>query len=146
MERKNYLTEELSKEEKAYLKRIIMTAKNKYFEKNNDYINNTTMLIDEIVPASEYSILDTILERCQQEVDSVIEFEKTLLNPKLYNIIKALSLCEREVLFNLYWKERSITETAERMQLDRKTVRKYRDRAQTIITEKLLNGGDKDVQ
>ena len=68
MERKNYLTEELSKEEKAYLKRIIMTAKNKYFEKNNDYINNTTMLIDEIVPASEYSILDTILERCQQEV------------------------------------------------------------------------------
>lgn len=146
MERKNYLTEELSKEEKAYLKRIIMTAKNKYFEKNNDYINNTTMLIDEIVPASEYSILDTILERCQQEVDSVIEFEKTLLNPKLYNIMKALSLCEREVLFNLYWKERSINETAERMQLDRKTVRKYRDRAQTIITEKLLNGGDKDVQ
>ncbi len=146
MERKNYLTEELSKEEKAYLKRIIMTAKNKYFEKNNDYINNTTMLIDEIVPASEYSILDTILERCQQEVDSVIEFEKTLLNPKLYNIMKALSLCEREVLFNLYWKEKSITETAERMQLDRKTVRKYRDRAQTIITEKLLNGGDKDVQ
>lgn len=146
MERKNYLTEELSKEEKAYLKRIIMTAKNKYFEKNNDYINNTTMLIDEIVPASEYSILDTILERCQQEVDSAIEFEKTLLNPKLYNIMKALSLCEREVLFNLYWKERSITETAERMQLDRKTVRKYRDRAQTIITEKLLNGGDKDVQ
>lgn len=146
MERKNYLTEELSKEEKAYLKRIIMTAKNKYFEKNNDYINNTTMLIDEIVPANESSILDTILERCQQEVDSVIEFEKTLLNPKLYNIMKALSLCEREVLFNLYWKERSITETAERMQLDRKTVRKYRDRAQTIITEKLLNGGDKDVQ
>ncbi|MFR5507923.1 MAG: hypothetical protein ACLTKT_01750 [Clostridia bacterium] len=146
MERKNYLTEELSKEEKVYLKRIIMTAKNKYFEKNNDYINNTTMLIDEIVPASEYSILDTILERCQQEVDSVIEFEKTLLNPKLYNIMKALSLCEREVLFNLYWKERSITETAERMQLDRKTVRKYRDRAQTIITEKLLNGGDKGVQ
>ncbi len=146
MERKNYLTEELSKEEKAYLKRIIMTAKNKYFEKNNDYINNTTILIDEIVPASEYSILDTILERCQQEVDSVIEFEKTLLNPKLYNIMKALSLCEREVLFNLYWKERSINETAERMQLDRKTVRKYRDRAQTIITEKLLNGGDKDVQ
>lgn len=146
MERKNYLTEELSKEEKAYLKRIIMTAKNKYFEKNNDYINNTTMLIDEIVPASEYSILDTILERCQQEVDSVIEFEKTLLNPKLYNIMKALSLCEREVLFNLYWKERSINETAERMQLDRKTVRKYRDRAQTIITEKLLKGGDKDVQ
>lgn len=146
MERKNYLTEELSKEEKAYLKRIIMTAKNKYFEKNNDYINNTTMLIDEIVPASEDSILDTILERCQQEVDSAIEFEKTLLNPKLYNIMKALSSCEREVLFNLYWKERSINETAERMQLDRKTVRKYRDRAQTIITEKLINGGDKDVQ
>ena len=38
MERKDYLVEELSKEEKLYLKRIVMTAKNKYFEKN--YLNN----------------------------------------------------------------------------------------------------------
>lgn len=34
MERKDYLVEELSKEEKLYLKRIVMTAKNKCFEKN----------------------------------------------------------------------------------------------------------------
>ena len=41
MERKDYLVEELSKEEKLYLKRIVMTAKNKYFERNYNYINNT---------------------------------------------------------------------------------------------------------
>ncbi len=46
MERKDYLLEELSKEEKSYLKRIVMTAKNKYFEKNYNYINNTSMFVD----------------------------------------------------------------------------------------------------
>lgn len=51
MERKDYLVEELSKEEKLYLKRIVMTAKNKYFEKNYNYINNTSMFVDEIVSA-----------------------------------------------------------------------------------------------
>lgn len=45
MERKDYLVEELSKEEKLYLKRIVMTAKNKYFERNYNYINNTSVFV-----------------------------------------------------------------------------------------------------
>ena len=68
MERKDYLVEELSKEEKLYLKRIVMTAKNKYFEKNYNYINNTSMFVDEIVSAGEESVLDAVLEKCQEEV------------------------------------------------------------------------------
>lgn len=63
MERKDYLVEELSKEEKLYLKRIVMTAKNKYFEKNYNYINNTSMFVDEIVSAGEESVLDAVLEK-----------------------------------------------------------------------------------
>ena len=39
MEKKNYLLKGLSNEEKVYLKRIVMTAKNKYIEKNYNYIN-----------------------------------------------------------------------------------------------------------
>lgn len=141
MKRKDYLVEELSNEEKVYLKRIVMTARNKYFEKNNNYINSTSMFIDEVTATEETSVLDAVLEKCQEEVDSAIEFEKTLSNPSLYNIVKALSLREKEVLFYLYKKQKSINETAEIMHLDRKTVRKYRDEAQAKIIEKLINGG-----
>ena len=141
MERKDYLVEELSKEEKLYLKRIVMTAKNKYFEKNYNYINNTSMFVDEIVSAGEESVLDAVLEKCQEEVKSAREFEKTLSNPSLYNIVKALSLREKDVLFYLYKKQKSINETAVIMGLDRKTIRKYRDEAHRKIAEKLINGG-----
>lgn len=141
MERKDYLVEELSKEEKLYLKRIVMTAKNKYFERNYNYINNTSMFVDGIVSAGEESVLDAVLEKCQEEVKSAREFEKTLSNPSLYNIVKALSLREKEVLFYLYKKQKSINETAVIMGLDRKTIRKYRDEAHRKIAEKLINGG-----
>lgn len=141
MERKDYLVEELSKEEKLYLKRIVMTAKNKYFEKNYNYINNTSMFVDEIVSAGEESVLDAVLEKCQEEVKSAREFEKTLSNSSLYNIVKVLSLREKEVLFYLYKKQKNINETAVIMGLDRKTIRKYRDEAHRKIAEKLINGG-----
>lgn len=141
MERKDYLVEELSKEEKLYLKRIVMTAKNKYFERNYNYINNTSMFVDGIVSAGEESVLDAVLEKCQEEVKSAREFERTLSNPSLYNIVKALSLREKEVLFYLYKKQKSMNETAVIMGLDRKTIRKYRDEAHRKIAEKLINGG-----
>lgn len=141
MERKDYLLEELSKEEKLYLKRIVMTAKNKYFERNYNYINNISMFVDGIVSAVEESVLDAVLEKCQEEVKSAREFEKTLSNPSLYNIVKALSLREKEVLFYLYKKQKSMNETAVIMGLDRKTIRKYRDEAHRKIAEKLINGG-----
>ena len=115
------------------------------FEKNHNYINNTNMLIDEVITTEETSVLDAVLEKCQEEVDSAIEFEKTLSNPNLYNIVKALSLREKEVLFYLYKKQKTINETANIMHLDRKTIRKYRDEAQEKIMKKLINGGIKNV-
>ena len=145
MERKDYLLEELSKEEKLYLKRIVMTAKNKYFERNYNYINNTSMFVDGIVSTGEESVLDAVLEKCQEEVKSAREFEKTLSNPSLYNIVKALSLREKEVLFYLYKKQKNINETAVIMGVDRKTIRKYRDEAHRKIAEKLINGGMQNV-
>ena len=145
MERKDYLLEELSKEEKLYLKRIVITAKNKYFERNYNYINNTSVFVDGIVSAGEESVLDAVLEKCQEEVKSAREFEKTLSNPSLYNIVKVLSLREKEVLFYLYKKQKNINETAVIMGLDRKTIRKYRDEAHRKIAEKLINGGMQNV-
>lgn len=139
MKRKNYLLEGLSKEEKGYLVRIVMTARNKYIEKNNDYINNTNELWDESI-IREYSLLETVLKRCQDDVNSAVEFEKALSNPELYKIVKALSLKEKEVLFYLYKRQKSINEVAAIMNLDRKTIRRIRDKAQAQIAQKLLEG------
>lgn len=140
MERKNYLQSQLTKEEKLYLKRIIMTARNKYIEKNYDYINNTSMLIEETVLVKEESVLDAVLQRCQEEVNSAVEFEKTMSNPILYNVVKALSLREKEVLFYLYKKQKTIVETSKIMNIGLSTVTRLRDKAQSKIVEKIVKG------
>ncbi len=140
MERKDYLLEELSKEEKLYLRRIVMTARNKYIEKNYNYINNINVSTKDVFPIMEDSILDTVLERCQGEINSAVEFEKTLSNPNLYNVVKALSLREKEVLFYLYKKQKSINEISRILKIDRITVWRIRNRAQKKIAEKLVKG------
>ena len=40
MERKNYLQEELSKEEKSYLKKLIINVRKKYIKNNYEYLNS----------------------------------------------------------------------------------------------------------
>lgn len=140
MERKDYLLEKLSKEEKLYLKRIVMTARNKYIEKNYDYINNTDMFIGDSDFIEGESVLDVVLQKCQDEVDSALEFEKTLSNPNLYNIVKTLSLREKEVLFYLYKKQKTINEISKIMKIDRTTIWRIRNKAQKKIVEKLVKG------
>lgn len=140
MERKDYLVEELSNEEKRYLKRIVMTAKNKYIEKNYNYINNTSVLLSDYITLNDESVLDAVLQQCQENVKSAVEFEKTFLNPSLSHIVGALSLKEKEVLFYLYKKDKNINETAEIMKVDRKTIRRIRDKAQAEITKKMVKG------
>ena len=140
MERKDYLVEELSKEEKSYLKRIVMTAKNKYIERNRGYINNVDIILaDENLPSTD-SVLESVLQKFQEEVTSAVEFEKTLSNSYLYNIVKTLSLREKEVLFYLYKKQKSINEISIIMHMDRTTIWRIRDKAQKKIAKKLVKG------
>lgn len=139
MERKDYLNEELSKEEKLYLKRIVMTAKNKYIKKNEKYINKSISLDDAILFREE-TILDVVLQRCQNELASAVEFEKSFSDTNLYNIVKALTFKEKEVLFYLYKEEKNINEISKIMNLDRKTIRTIRNKAQAKIVEKLVKG------
>lgn len=141
MERKDYLVEKLSGKEIAYLMRIVMTAKNKYIEKNYNYINNTKVLSnDSIILKKEGTVLDTVLQECQENIESALEFEKIFSNPSLSYIVGALSVKEKEVLFYLYKKDKSINETAEIMKVDRRTIRRIRDRVQAEITKKMIKG------
>ena len=140
MERKNYLVEELSNEEKVYFKRIVMTARNKYLERNYRYFNNENVIFNDEFITNEESVVDTVILKCQNEIKSAVEFEKVFSNPKIYNVVKALSLKEKEVLFYLYKEHKNIKEVTEIMNLDRKTVRKYRDKAHKQIIENLIKG------
>lgn len=99
------------------------------------------MIISHIKVSTKYSdFFRFMLKKCQDEVDSALEFEKTLSNPNLYNIVKTLSLREKEVLFYLYKKQKSINEISKIMKIDRTTIWRIRNKAQKKIVEKLVKG------
>ena len=102
MERKNYLVEELSNEEKSYLKRIIINTRKKYIRDNYNYINSSSVQLFDCENIEAESVLDEILNRCEKEIKSAMEFEKVMSDKKLYYVVKALSFDEKMVLFSLY--------------------------------------------
>lgn len=144
MDRKDYIKEKLSKEEKAYLKRIILTARNSYFEKNRK-INDFNVPLNEKVLQESCNIIEDILDICMQEIELAQEFEKTLSNPLLSKYVKMLSLKEKEVLFYIFWKKMKIKEISKKMKLNKSTVEKIKNRALNKIAEGMLNGGYKNV-
>lgn len=133
MGRKNYLIEELTKEENDYIKKTIKSAKIDYLRKNIKFFN--TELCDEMesIVDEQCSVLDTVIKKCDEETSSAIEFEKAFSDVKIYKVIKALSYNEKMMLFYLYQKNRSVRETAKLQNIDKDTVRRRRDKILKII-------------
>lgn len=140
MERKNYLVEELSNEEKAYLKSIIQNTKIKYIRDNYDYLNSSIMCVDERIESE--SIIDSIFSKFETELKSAVEFECLIENSQLYKSIKALSLKEKMVLFSLYKENKNINETANEMKIDRATARRLRNKALSKIMRDFFGGNN----
>lgn len=105
MERKNYLLEKLTKEEKSYLKKMIINVRKKYIRDNYDYLNSKDINWDICADVESEPLFESVLNKCVEELKSAIEFERLFCDEKIYNIVKALSLKEKMVLFSLY-KER----------------------------------------
>ena len=84
------------------------------------------------------------MNKCVDELQSALEFERLFCNEKLYNIAKALSLKEKMVLFSLYKEKKSINQIASEMNLERTTIWRIKNKTQNKIV-KLLLGGDKNV-
>ena len=142
MGRKNYLIEELTKEENDYIKKTIKSAKIDYLRKNIKFFN--TELCDEMesIVYEQCSVLDTVIKKCDEETSSAIEFEKAFSDVKIYKVIKALSYNEKMMLFYLYQKNRSVRETARLQNIDKDTVRRRRDKILKIIENILGDGED----
>ena len=106
MERKNYLQEELSKEEKSYLKKLIINVRKKYIKNNYEYLNSKEINLDICEDMESSSLFDAVLNKCVDELKSALEFERLFCDEKLYNVAKALSGKEKMVLFALYKEEK----------------------------------------
>ena len=141
MGRKNYLLEELSKEEKAYLKRILINERRRYIRDNYNYLNSTNLHIYDFINVEADSVLESVINKCEEEIKSAIEFEKLTSNGKLYYGIKALSLKEKMVLFALYKENKEVNQIALEMQLDRTTVWRIKDKALDKLMRCLIGGG-----
>lgn len=138
MERKNYLLVDLSAKEKKYLKEIVISARNRYIEKNHIKYK-LVELSDDIISDNE-SVSDVIIAKCEEEVKSVLEFEKLISDEKLYKVIKALSLKEKMVLFYLYKENKNISQTAKEMGINRETVHNIKNKITTKILKGLMGG------
>lgn len=144
MERKNYLLEELTKEENTYLKTMVTNVRKKYMRDNYEYINNDNIDLYDCINFESESVLETVINKCEEEIKSAIEFEKIISNEKLYNIVKALSLEEKMVLFSLYKENKSINQIAIEMKVERTTIWRIKSKVLDKIMKKLL-GGNQNV-
>lgn len=140
MGRKNYLLEELSKEEKAYIMKIVLNTRRKYIRDNYEFINNKNIDLLEIEDIEAESVLDAVINKCENEIKSAIEFENVISDNKLYFVVKALSLKEKIVLFSLYKERKEIKQIALEMNLSRKRVWQIKCQAQDKIIEYLIGG------
>lgn len=140
MERKNYLLEELSKEEKLYLKKIVVNVRRKYIKDNYDYLNSKDINWDTCADMESDSLFESVLNNCVDELKSAVEFEKLFCDEKLYKITKALSLKEKKVLFSLYKEGKSVNQIASEMKVERTTIWRIKNKTQDKILKFLLGG------
>ena len=142
MERKNYLQEELSMEEKSYLKKLILNVRRKYIKDNYEYLNSNDVNWDTFEDIECNSLFDAVLNKCVDELKSALEFERLFCDEKLYNVTKALSVKEKMVLFALYKEEKGINQIANEMNVERTTIWRIKNKAQEKIIKNLLGGNN----
>ena len=139
MERKDYLKQGLSKEEKIYLKTLIINVRNRYIRKNYKFINNMFVEYSEMKITDSKSLLDTILYKFERELKSASEFEKIIYNnDKLYKIVGALSEKEKTMLFYLYYEEKEIKEVSKIMNISLATAYRRKEQLLNKIMKRLL--------
>lgn len=144
MERKNYLVEELTKEEKSYLNKVILNTRRLYIRDNYNFINSKNIELCDIEDLEAESVLDAVINKCEKEIESALEFEKVISNNRMYTVIKALSLKEKMVLFSLYKENKTMNQVAMEMKIERTTVWRIKSKALDKIMKHII-GGEKNV-
>lgn len=140
MKRKDYLVEELSNEEKKYLKLLVVNVRKKYLRDNYESLNNRNIDLYDCLNLEGESVLEVVVNRCENEIKSAVEFETIISDEKLYNLVKTLSIREKIVLFSLYKEHKSINQIALEMGIERTTAWRIKSKALDKIAKGLLGG------
>ncbi|MBR6504149.1 MAG: sigma-70 family RNA polymerase sigma factor [Clostridia bacterium] len=140
MERKNYLVEKLSAGEMSFLKQIIINERRKYIRNNFYYLSNQNINYSDLMNVEGETVLDAVINKCEEDIKSAIEFEKVTSDGKLFRGIKALSLKEKMVLFSLYKENKGINQIAYEMEIDRTTAWRIKNRALDKLMRTIIGG------
>lgn len=137
----------LSKEEKTYLRRIVINTRNDYFRKNK-YI----IVEDNIENVDEKFLISIENVEINFEIKSerdicAFQIEKVFRDENMSNIVKTLTLREKLVLFSYYFEKKTDAAIGKAININGDTVRKIRVRALEKIRNKYkkMKGSNEDV-
>ena len=103
-------------------------------------MQNKSINIDDTLVIDDSSVLDVVIEKCEKEIKSAVEFEKMISNVKLYNAVKTLSFKEKMVLFSLYSQNKNVNQIAREMGIARETVWRLKNRTLDKLMKSILGG------
>ena len=142
-----YTVYELSRREKSYLRKIVINTRNEYLRKNK-YI----FIEDEIEDVDEKFLISIENVEINFEIKSerdicAPEIERVFKDENISNIVKALTLREKLVLFSYYFEKKTDAATGKALNINGDTARKIRVRALEKIKNKYkeMKGNDENV-
>ena len=144
-----YTVYKLSKNEKYYLRQIVINTRNEYL-RNNKYIFIESEMndVDEKLLISIENVEINFEIKIKSERDICApEIEKVFKDKNMFNIVKALTLREKLVFFSYYFEKKTDAATGKALNINGDTARKIRVRALDKIKKnyKKMKGNDKNV-
>ena len=142
-----YTVYELSRREKSYLRQIVINTRNKYFRKNKYiFIENNIEAADEKFLISIENVEINFEIKSERDICAP-NIEKVFKDENMFNIVKALTLREKLVLFSYYFEKKTDAAIGNALNINGDTARKIRVRALEKIKNKYkkLKGNEEDV-
>lgn len=142
-----YTVYKLSKNEKSYLRQIVINTRNEYLRKNKYiFIESEIDDVDEKLLISIENIEINFEIKSERDICAP-EIEKVFQDKNMFNIVKALTLREKLVLFSYYFEKKTDAATGKALNINGDTARKIRIRALEKIKKEYrrMKGSNEDV-
>ena len=124
-----YTVYKLSKKEKSYLRQIVINTRNEYLRKNKYiFIEDEIEAVDEKLLISIENVEINFEIKSERDICAP-EIEKVFKDKNMFNIVKALTLREKLVLFSYYFEKKTDAATGKALNINGDTARKIRIRA-----------------
>ena len=142
-----YTVYKLSKNEKSYLRQIVINTRNEYLRQNKYiFIESEMNDVDEKLLISIENVEINFEIKSERDICAP-EIEKVFKDKNMFNIVKALTLREKLVLFSYYFEKKTDAAIGNALNINGDTARKIRVRALDKIKKnfKKMKGNDKNV-